>query len=134
MSTGAAESIEVGDSLVDLLGVSGALVAGIGNWKTGKCLAFKGLNKESFPNYKIETAITYNSEVIKAKMRAAQALQFEEAIDDIMISLPNQWHIIKLLSKDELFLYLALDRSEASISSAGLKLMQAKRNLSKVLV
>ena len=123
----------VNEKLQILLEVRGALVAGLGNWTTGQCLAKAGRDSDSFPNSRIETAIQYNSEVIKAKMRAASALKLDEAIDDVMISLPTQWHILKLMSAQNYFLYIALDRSEASIATAGFKLMQSKQSLSNLL-
>lgn len=127
------ESLKIRECLQEVLTVSGALAAGIGNWKTGECLFKEGLNKPDFPTSKIEIAVTHNSEVIRAKQRAAAALEFDDKIDDILISLTRQWHIMKLLKVEGYFLYIALDRSKASIASAGLKLKQANRELSKVL-
>ena len=127
------ESKKVSDCLQEILTVSGALAVGIGNWQTGQCIFKEGLNKSDFPSSKIEIAVTHNSEVIRAKQKAAAALEFDDKIDDILISLTRQWHIMKLLKVEEYFLYLALDRSKASISSAGLKLRQANRELSKIL-
>ncbi|MEO1133449.1 MAG: hypothetical protein AAFX40_12175 [Cyanobacteria bacterium J06639_1] len=123
----------VNKELETLLSVRGALIAGLGNWKTGQCLANAGRDADDFPNSRIETAIQYNSKVIKAKMRAASALKLDEAIDDMMISLPKQWHIIKFMSAQDYFLYMALDRSEASIATVGFKLMQVKQKLSDLL-
>ncbi len=128
------ESKIISDCLQEVLTASGALAAGIGNWKTGQCLFKEGLNKSDFPTSKIETAVTQNSEVIRAKQRAAAALEFDDKIDDILISLTRQWHIMRLLKVEGYFLYLALDRSTSSIASAGLKLRQANRELSKILV
>lgn len=128
------ESKKISDCLQEILTVNGALATGIGNWKTGQCLSKEGLNKADFPTSKIETAVTHNSEVIRAKQRAAAALEFDDKIDDILISLTRQWHMMKLLKVEGYFLYIALDRSKSSISSAGLKLRQANRELSKILV
>jgi len=127
------ESKEIRDCLQEILTVSGALAVGVGNWNTGQCLFKEGLNKGDFPTSKIDSAVDLNSEVIRAKQRAVAALELDDNIDDILISLTRQWHLMRLLQVEGYFLYLALDRSKASIASAGLKLRQANRKLSKIL-
>jgi hypothetical protein len=129
----ASVSSVIGDCFQELMGVSGVLVVGLGNWETGKCLALDGLDSPKFPNAKIPIAITYNSDVIKAKIKAAEMLQFTDKIDEILISLSSQWHIMKVLSVEGFFLYVALDRSCSNIAAAGFKLMQCDRKLATVL-
>lgn len=58
-------------------------------------------------------------------MRALAALSIDDVIEDILITLGSQYHLIRPLasSHGSLFLYLALDRSRANLALArhGLK-------------
>lgn len=78
----------------------------------------------------LELAAAGNSEVVKAKKRVAKALDLNERIDDILISLENSYHIIRPLERnDNLFLYLVLDRTHANLAIARHKLKSLERTL-----
>jgi hypothetical protein len=50
-------------------------------------------------------------------MRTMQALKLDDTIEDILITLGKQYHLIRLLATgrgQSMFLYLALDRSTAN--------------------
>jgi hypothetical protein len=64
-----------------------------------------------------------NTEVIRAKKtRTVDSLRLDDAIEDILISLGKQYHLIRLLknSRDEqgLFIYLVLERQKANLALA----------------
>lgn len=121
------DSAKLQSCLSDLLAINGALVVGLGSWKTNACIAYDGIDSPAFPNAKIPVAVAGNAKVIQAKMSVAQALQFNDNIQDILISLTTQWHLIRLLSTEGLFLYFAMDRTKSNIASAHLKLLAADR-------
>jgi hypothetical protein len=124
---------EIESGLKEIMASQGALVVALGNWKTGQCICQEGIDSPLFPNSKISMAITGNAKVIQAKMEVAKALQFSDKIDQILIALSSQWHLMKILSAENYFIYLALDRKASSIADAGLKMLKANVKLSPLL-
>lgn len=67
----------------------------------------------------LEIAAAGNSEVLKAKRKVASSLNLNDNIDDILISLTKQYHLIRPLeSNQQLFLYVILDRSRGNLAMA----------------
>ena len=62
-----------------------------------------------------ELASAFNLEVVKAKLNAISALGIDQSIDDIMITLTNQIHIIDISENNEYFIYLAVDSNKANL-------------------
>ena len=60
-----------------------------------------------------------------------EALGIKESIEDILITLDRQYHLIRLLSRggSQLFLYLALDRSRANLALARHSLRGIERDV-----
>ncbi|MFS8854770.1 hypothetical protein [Synechococcus sp. H55.2] len=118
------------DSLVKALTIDGALGVALGDWKTGMCLGFKGTNSPAFPEANLELAIAGNTEVIRAKMRVAESLKFTDRIEEILIILETQYHLMYLLKHiPGLFFYLALDREKGNLALARIKLSQIEKEL-----
>jgi hypothetical protein len=59
---------------------------------------------------------------VRAKMRTMEMLKMNDTIEDILITLAKQYHLIRLLkssrSEQGLFLYLVLDRQKANLALA----------------
>jgi len=118
------------DSLVKALSIDGALGVALGDWKTGMCLGYKGTNSPAFPEANLELAIAGNTEVIRAKMRVAESLKFTDRIEEILIILETQYHLMYMLkSISGLFFYLALDREKGNLALARIKLSQIESEL-----
>jgi len=111
--------------LTDVLTLPGALATSIVDWKSGMVLASQ--NNGSFD---IELASAGNAEVIKAKMATMKSLKNEGSIEDILITLSDQIHIIRVLKDNpDLFIYLALNSDKANLALARNKLSSSESNL-----
>ena len=112
------------DVLKDILSLNGALAVSVVDWKSGMVLG-TDTNKK----FDIELASAGNSEVVKAKMATMASLGLSGGIEDILITLTDQIHIIRILeSNPDLFLYAAFD-SSANLALARNKMKTASAKL-----
>lgn len=80
--------------------------------------------------FNLEIASAGNTEVVRAKRKAIKALNLNDSVEDILISLGKQYHLIRpLSSNDSLFIYLALDRNRANLGMARYMLSQLEKTL-----
>ncbi|HLS76311.1 MAG TPA: hypothetical protein VK083_05940, partial [Nocardia sp.] len=73
-----------------------------------------------------------NTEVVRAKMRTMDSLGLNDEIEDILITLSGQYHIIRPMTGRKskgLFLYLALDRGRANLALARHRLKGIEEDL-----
>lgn len=80
-----------------------------------------------------ELASAFNLEVVKAKLNAINALSLNETIDDIMITLSSQIHIIDVADNNEYFIYLAVDSTKANLGMTKALLNKYKKEITKKL-
>ncbi|WP_169947825.1 MULTISPECIES: hypothetical protein [unclassified Microbispora] len=104
-------------SLKEMLTIDGAIGAAVADYGSGMALGTLGGSKD----LDLQVAAAANTEVVKAKLRAMDALKLSDGIEDILITLGSQYHIIRPLTGrggKGLFLYLALDRNRANLAMA----------------
>lgn len=65
-----------------------------------------------------ETAAAYNTEVIKSKLKAVQALKLKQSVQDVLLTLSDQLHLIKLAPSNQTFIYLAVNSSDTNLAQA----------------
>src|ERR1700690_2851070 len=105
-------------ALKEAMTVDGAVGVSLVDWESGMSLGALGGGKY----LDLDVAAAGNTEVIRAKMRTMESLRLDDNIEDILITLNKQYHLIRLLknSRNEqgLFLYLVLDRSKSNLALA----------------
>jgi hypothetical protein len=109
-------SVEV--SLKELMaGVEGALGAAVVDYTSGMALGTLGGSK----SLDLTIAAAGNTDVIRAKVRTMEQLGLKGQIEDILITLDNQYHLIRLVTGrngNGLFLYLVLDKARSNLAMA----------------
>ena len=85
------------------------------------------------PSFDPELAAAYNLEVVKAKLNAVKALNLNQDIEDILITLSNQIHIIDISPNKKFMIYLAADSSKANLGMTRAILRKHKLELEKNL-
>ncbi|MGK4578901.1 hypothetical protein [Kitasatospora sp. HPMI-4] len=80
----------------------------------------------------LNVAAAGNTDVIRAKARVMEMLNLNDTIEDILITLSAQYHVIRPLTSRSgkgLFLYLALDRNRANLAMARHQLKRIEAEL-----
>ena len=111
-------------SLAEIMTMSGALAAALVDYRSGMCLAQvgSGLN--------LDLAAAGNTEVVRAKLKTIEMLGLRRGIEDILITLVDQYHLIRLVPNSQgLFLYLVLDKEKGNLALARFKLSEIERLL-----
>ena len=81
-----------------------------------------------------ELASAFNLEVVKAKLNAISVLGLkDQVIDNIMINLTSQIHIIDISENGEYFIYLAVDATKANLGMTKSILNKYKKEVAKKL-
>jgi|SRR5690554_3634945 len=82
--------------------------------ESGLVLATEGDN-----SFDLEAAAAGNTEVVRAKRKTMAALGIAGGIEDILITLNSQYHLIRLLHSNEaIFLYVVIDKSRGNLGMA----------------
>lgn len=78
----------------------------------------------------LDVAAAGNTDVVRAKLKVMNNLGLEDSIEDILITLTTQYHLIRILEKDaSLFMYVVLGKNSANLAMARYKLTSIERSL-----
>jgi hypothetical protein len=119
---------EMDVALKDAMQIDGAIGAALVDQTSGMALGTVGGGK----NFDLTVAAAANTEVIRAKMRTMELLGLRETVEDILVTLGSQYHLLRPItgrSGHGLFLYVALNRDRANLAMARHKLRAIERSL-----
>jgi hypothetical protein len=113
------------DILPKLMEIDGALGTCIVDSSSGMMLGAMG------GGVNLEVAAAGNTDVVRAKRKTMAALELQgEEIEDILITLGKQYHLIRpLQTNDALFIYLVLDKNRSNLAMARHQLRSAEKEL-----
>ena len=108
----------VQESLEQAMNIGGAVGAALVDFTTGMCLGSIGGG-----GLDMELAAAGNTEVVRAKKNIRDQLGIQDSIEDILISLDTQYHLIRMSKESRnMFFYIVLDRNKVNLAMARLAL------------
>ncbi|MDH4450049.1 MAG: hypothetical protein QE265_05585 [Rhodoferax sp.] len=111
-------------TLDELMTSDGAMCTAIVDSTSGMILGSAGSGVD------MEVAAAGNTEVVRSKMKTMRALGLNDVIDDILITLGKQYHIIRPSSRKEgVFIYFVLDKNKSNLAMARRKVQDADKDL-----
>lgn len=114
------------DVLNQAVAIDGATCVALVDYTTGMTLGAAGDTSA----LNLEVAAAGNTDVVRAKMRTMDGLGITDKIEDILITLSGQYHLIRLVAGHEgLFLYLVLNKERANLAMARFKLTDLEKQL-----
>jgi len=116
--------MNVEDGMKKLMGISGATAAMIVDSESGMILAQAG------SGFNLDLAAAGNTEVVRAKRKTMAALKLNDRIEDMLITLGKQFHILRpLVTKENIFIYSVLDKANANLAMARLIISDVESNI-----
>jgi hypothetical protein len=119
---------EMDIALKDAMQIDGAIGAALVDYTSGMALGVAGGSRD----FDMTTAAAGNTDVVRAKLRAIELLNLRDKIEDFLITLNSQYHLIRPITSRSgagLFLYLALNKDRANLAMARRQLHQIEKNL-----
>jgi len=105
----------------ELMRCDGAMCAALVDYNSGMILGQEGSGVD------LELAAAGNTELVRAKLKTMRSLGLEDTIEDILITLSKQYHILRPSTHHEgLFLYLVLDKTKANLALARRKVQDVE--------
>ncbi|MET3987894.1 hypothetical protein [Streptomyces sp. PvR034] len=97
--------------------IDGSMGAALVDYTSGMALGTLGGGKD----LDLAVAAAGNTDVLRAKVRTMEMLGVKDEIEDVLITLGGQYHLIRPLrgrGSNGLFLYLVLDKGRANLAMA----------------
>jgi predicted regulator of Ras-like GTPase activity (Roadblock/LC7/MglB family) len=114
----------IAQTLQELMNIDGATATAVVDANSGMVLGKAGGGVD------LDLAGAGNTEVVRAKLKTMKALGLKDNIEDILITLGKQYHVIRpMAEKPGVFIYLVLDKAKSSLALARLKTAELETQL-----
>lgn len=111
-------------TLDEILNIDGALCAAVVDSQSGMMLGSVGAGLD------LEIAAAGNTEVVRAKNKTMKALGLNDEIEDMLITLSKQYHILRPSTRKEgVFLYVVLDKNRSNLALGRRKIMELDKEM-----
>jgi hypothetical protein len=91
--------------------IPGFIAASLVDLESGMTLGARTARSD----FDLTAASAYNSEMVKQKLRIMRALNLRTTLEDMLLTLGDQIHLIKLVTPSS-FVYLAADRASSNLA------------------
>ena len=89
----------------------GFMAASLVDTESGMTLGLKSVR----PDFDLAAASAYNSEMVKQKLKIMKALNLRTNLEDMLLTLGDQIHLIKMVTQ-KTFIYLAADKAQTNLA------------------
>jgi len=121
----ATQTLSIQDALEEIMNIDGAIGAAVVDYENGMTLGTIGGR-----SLDMELAGAGNTEVVRSKKNIIHDLGIDQEIEDVLVSLNNQYHLLRMCDNHEnVFIYLAIDRSEGNLGLARRKIDKVDKKL-----
>jgi hypothetical protein len=121
----AAVVTDVQKTLDEAMEIGGALGVALVDLNSGMALG-----KAGGGGLDLDLAAAGNTQVLRAKLDTMQQLGIKGDLEDVLITLQGQYHILRPLGSDRsVFLYLVLNKAQANLAMARRGLSQIESGL-----
>jgi predicted regulator of Ras-like GTPase activity (Roadblock/LC7/MglB family) len=119
------DALTVKEALDEIRNIDGAIGAAIVDYESGMTLGTDGGR-----NLDMELAGAGTTEVVRSKKNIIHDLGIDDRIEDLLISLESQYHLIRMCERHEdIFIYTVINRSQGNLGLARRKIDKIDRRL-----
>ena len=118
---------DIEQTLQEIMHIPGALGAALVDYSSGMTLGSAGNG-----HIDVELAAAGDTEVVRAKMTMMETLRLDEKIEDVLITLTSQLHLIRPVTSaggEGLFIYAAFDKDRSNLALARRCIHNVERTL-----
>lgn len=120
---------DIDTALMRAMAIDGAIGAALVDGDSGFTLGVAG----GGPDRDMTIAAAGNTDVVRAQLRTLEMLESTDAVEDMLITLETEYHLLRLLRSARtggtLFLYLILSKSRANLGLARVHLRRIEADL-----
>ena len=123
-----AHIMSIESKLGECMDIDGAIAVALVDGSSGMAIATGGTPR----NLDLNIAAAGTCNVLKSEQSTMKELGYEDEIEDILITLSSQYHLIRPLtdaSGKGLFVYLVLDKAKGNLAMARFKLGRIEKDL-----